>query len=128
MRSEKNLKYSNEIPKWARFIHLCILAFIALITLIAFSMGVYLLVSDFLWGSALFMFALAAIIGWLTRFLYRVIQFQHHVRVLTQLQTGIETPHSLPAWQSAYFFISRAINTCSAIFVNAARCKAEMTR
>ncbi|GAA0134363.1 hypothetical protein YSY43_12030 [Paenibacillus sp. YSY-4.3] len=66
MRNKENLKYSNEIPKWAKFAHIIIISVIALIGAGAFVLGGYFIFEKDGLGAALCLIV-GVVIVWVTR-------------------------------------------------------------
>lgn len=66
MRSKKDLKYSNQIPKWAKFVHYIIISIIALIGAAAFIIGGYFIYAGDWLGAVLCLFV-GVVVIWATR-------------------------------------------------------------
>jgi hypothetical protein len=86
MRSGKDLKYSNEVPTWARYAHHVLLAFLALFSIAVLGFGIYLLAIDVEWGLAIVLFFIAGFSGLVTWKLYRYYQFSHSILIQTELR------------------------------------------
>ncbi|MBW8349872.1 hypothetical protein K0H71_10485 [Bacillus sp. IITD106] len=66
MREKEDLKYSNDIPRWAKIVHIIILWFFYLIGMAAFVCGILLMFGQ-LWFGVIACFAFSAFFIWAAR-------------------------------------------------------------
>jgi len=86
MRGGKDLKYSSELPSWARYVHYVLIAFLALIGLAISAFGIYMLVSEDDWFFSLIMIGLGIFVGWMSWGLIGITRFQYEVVMQVELR------------------------------------------
>ncbi|MBS4207075.1 hypothetical protein [Bacillus sp. FJAT-50079] len=70
MREKEGLKYSNDIPKWAKIAHVVFFLFFCLLGVVAFGFGVFLILGPY-WPGGIICFACALLLAWLTSIIYK---------------------------------------------------------
>lgn len=118
MRNKENLKYSNEIPKWAKFAHIIIITVIALIGAGAFVLGGYFIFEKEGLGAVLCIFV-GVVIVWATRMMILGSKLHTDFTIISELRndgyytyfknikSGHEHEHLIPFQRMQEVLIAR---------------------
>lgn len=86
MRGGKDLKYSNQLPSWAKAFHFIVMVFVALISLGFWALGIYMFTERDGWILSIVLFLCGGVTAWLTLFIKRINHFYNHFLVITELR------------------------------------------
>lgn len=86
LRGGKDLKYSNEVPKWATYVGNAVLVFMGLLTLGFFAAGLWMLTFEDVWGLFFLFFFFGLLCGWMTWASYRMTKLQQNIVLKMELR------------------------------------------
>lgn len=86
MSRGKDLKYSNQLPSWAKAVHAALLVFAALITLGFWALGIYMFMEEDGWILSIVLFLCGGVMAWLTWYIIRINTLYNNFIVITELR------------------------------------------